>query len=77
MMEPLQFIGGGALLLVLVAAWRSVVRQRPRSFDLGTVSNEWRAQLWRVATDPGLPPENPNPQSGFHMYVVSAFRRTS
>lgn len=46
MTEPLQFIGGGALLLVLAAAWRSVVRQRPRSFDLGTVSNEWRAQLW-------------------------------
>jgi hypothetical protein len=47
MMEPLHFVGAGALVLVLArAAWRSVVRQRPRSFDLGTVSNEWRAQLW-------------------------------
>jgi hypothetical protein len=51
MMEP--FIGSGALLLVLVVvAWRSVLRRRPRAFDLGVVSDQWKAQLWLRRDDP-------------------------
>jgi len=57
MMDPFQFIGGGALMLVLVvAAWRSVRRQRPRPFDLGVVSDEWKAQLWLRRDDPAREP---------------------
>ncbi len=57
MMETFQFIGGGALLVVLVFAVRRTVRvPRHRPFDLGRVSDQWKAQLWLRRDDPAREP---------------------
>jgi hypothetical protein len=50
-------IGGGALLIALVvAAGRAVRRQRPREYDLGVLSDQWRAELWLRRDDPAREP---------------------
>jgi hypothetical protein len=57
MMEAFQFIVGGALLVVLVFAVRRASRvQPPRTFDLGCVSDQWKAQLWLRRDDPAREP---------------------
>lgn len=57
MMEAFQFIGGGALLVALVFAVRRASRvRRPRAFDLGCVSDQWKAQLWLRRDDPAREP---------------------
>lgn len=57
MMETFQFIGGGALLGVLVFVVRRALRvRRPRPFDLGRVSDQWKAQLWLRRDDPAREP---------------------
>jgi len=57
MTDAFQFIGGGVLLMVLMfAAPRASRSQRARAFDLGRVSDEWKAQLWLRRDDPAREP---------------------